>query len=96
MEDAHAASLLIKGHPLGTSARGGGWMIHARNLEFQLVLWETEARSEHPALKLEFDTHEDAIAAFEAHKLEGRYRTGTLLRRHRWTNDWSLVDRFPK
>ena len=71
-------------------------MILTRSLEFQLVLWETEARGDHPALKLEFDTLAEATAAFEARRVEGRYRSGKLPRWHKIAHDWSLVDRFPK
>jgi hypothetical protein len=63
---------------------------------YQLVLWETETREGlAPALRLEFDTAEAALQAFEDKRAQGSYRTGVLIQWHKHAGDWTLLKRFP-
>jgi len=71
-------------------------MIYGQDKRYQLVFWDGENRDGHePALKLEFDTREEAEAAFEANRSGPRYRSGIFMEWHKTARDWTLVERYP-
>lgn len=69
-------------------------MIHTLQKQFQLVLWENEDRSGE-ALRLDFDTVDEARAAFEAQHLAGTYRAGILMEWHKVSGASALLDIYP-
>jgi hypothetical protein len=72
-------------------------MIQSQAKPYQLVLWVTEDRGgSEPALRLEFDRLEDALAAFESQRGAGAYRSGVLMRWHKVGGSWDLLDRYPQ
>ena len=72
-------------------------MIHLETKRYHIVLWETEDRSgSAAALKLEFDSRAEASAAFEAEQQLGRYAAGILFQWLKDSDDWQLMDRFPR
>lgn len=71
-------------------------MIQAQCKRYQLVFWASAERDGHtPALKLEFDTREEAQAAFDKGRTERRYGSGILMEWHKTAADWDLIDRYP-
>lgn len=72
-------------------------MIHTLQKPFQVVLWETEERSsDGAAMRLDFDSLEEARADFDAQRLAGHFRTGVLLEWHKVSGQWELLDLFPR
>jgi hypothetical protein len=47
-------------------------------------------------VNLEFDTLADALAELERHRDGGVYRSGLCIQWHKASQEWALVDRFPK
>jgi hypothetical protein len=67
-------------------------MIHS-TLRFHVVLWETD-RSSGQGLKFQFETLAQAVAAFDEHRRDGRYREGILIQWRSDGDDWEMIDRF--
>lgn len=62
-------------------------MIDTPRKRYQISLWVVSREDpSDPGLHLEFDTLEEAQAAFEAQRRAGVYRSGLLLD---WRKDWS-------
>lgn len=71
-------------------------MIHLQAKQFQVVVWRDEDRqSEEPALRLDFDTLEEAKTALMAHQAEGLYRAGVLMEWHNQSGIWDLIEYYP-
>jgi hypothetical protein len=70
-------------------------VIHIRQANFQLLLWVTDRSGEDPALKLGFDTLEEAKAAFEDHTKSGGYQTAILMEFHKRMGVWNLLRCHP-
>ena len=71
-------------------------MIHQGEKPYRVVCWETEDRQHGTPMRLEFDTLEAALEAFVAERKAGRYRSATLLRWHKHSDSWDLVDKYPR
>ena len=72
-------------------------MIHLETKRYHIVMWEQEDRSgAAAAMKLEFDSRAEATAAFDTERQRGRYRAGILFQWLKDTDDWELIDRFPR
>ncbi len=71
-------------------------MIHQSEKPYRVVCWETEDRQQGTPMRIEFDTLEAALEAFESERRAGRYRSGILLKWHKHSDGWDLVDRFPR
>lgn len=70
-------------------------MIQNQRKPYQISLWPTTDRSG-PAVNLEFDTLADALAELERHRDGGVYRSGLCIQWHKVSQEWAMVDRFPK
>jgi hypothetical protein len=71
-------------------------MIHISQANFQVVLWVTDRSGTDPALKLGFDTLEEAEAAFEEQTQSGRYQTAILMAFHKRMGVWDLIRAYPE
>ena len=72
-------------------------MIHLKTKRYQLVLWDEDDRGGAvPALKLEFDTLAQASEEFQAQQKAARYGAGLLFQWLKDSDDWELVDRYPR
>lgn len=70
-------------------------MTHTGLKPYQVVVWEGEERlSDEPALRLHFDTLEDALTALDTHHNSGRYRSGMLMEWNKQSGNWKLVAQF--
>lgn len=62
---------------------------------YQVVVWaDGERLSDEPALRLHFETLEDALRALDTHRNSGRYRSGMLMQWDKQTGNWKLVAQF--
>lgn len=70
-------------------------MIETRKKRYQISLW-VESRDDRstPGLRLEFDSLDEAIAAFEQHRTTGIYKAGLMLDWNQKLNTWFLVDSY--
>ena len=71
-------------------------MIHIQPKQYQVVVWRDETRlSGEPALRIDFDTIEDATAALRAHQATGYYRSGVLMEWRKHSAIWNLLEQYP-
>lgn len=62
---------------------------------YQLVVWGDGKRpSDDPALRLHFDTLQDAMAALDTHRGTGAYRSGMLMQWDKQSGRWTMVAQF--
>lgn len=62
---------------------------------YVVVVWSGGERlSDDPALRLQFDTLEDARLALDTHRDSRRYRSGMLMQWDRQSGNWKLVAQF--
>lgn len=71
-------------------------MIHIVPKPYQVVLWRAENRlSQDPALRMDFQTLDEAMAALGDHQASGFYRVGVLLEWRKQSGIWNLIARYP-
>jgi hypothetical protein len=70
-------------------------MIQNLPKRYQISLWATIDRSG-PALSLEFDSQDEALAELERQRESGVYRSGLCLEWRKVSEEWALVEHFPK
>jgi len=69
-------------------------MIYTPAKTFQLVFWpDTDRRGQ--ALRLDFDSIEEARRVLAEKEAEGLYATGILVEWNKHLNDWTLLDQYP-
>ena len=72
-------------------------MIHLETKRYHVVMWESADRSgPAAAVKLEFESRAEASAAFESERQRGHYGAGILFQWLKDSDDWELIDRFPR
>lgn len=69
-------------------------MIYSPTKPYQVALWTGSSR-QGEALRLEFDSREEAEQALRQKAAEGRYHTGILFEWNKHLNDWTLLSQYP-
>lgn len=71
-------------------------MIHIQPKPYQVVVWRDEHRlSGEPALRMDFDTLEEATRALNAYAAAGMYRSGVLMEWRKHSAIWNLLEQYP-
>lgn len=71
-------------------------MIQVPSKPYQIVLWTgVEHADTTPALRMEFDSLEEAVAEFEKQRETGLHRSGILYQWRRHSGSWDLLRRYP-
>lgn len=68
-------------------------MIYTPAKAYQLVLWEDGSRRG-DALRLDFDSAEEAGRVLAEKELEGKYRCGILVEWNKKLRDWTLINQY--
>jgi hypothetical protein len=72
-------------------------MNHSATKRYQIALWSTPNRGDSSvAMRFEFDALAPARAEFEAQRAAGHYVEGLLFEWLKDSDDWELIDRFPR
>jgi hypothetical protein len=70
-------------------------MIHVLGKPFVVTLWESPERDGDGALRLEFETHQEAVAELNRQREAGLYRSGVAMHWRKVSDEWDLVAKYP-